>query len=83
VRQALLPPPRLPSIPATPNQDIPHRSRANSTITGYQLITSANGQSDHRPVIAEFDLTRAAAHNVRARPPLTGADVTTLPRAVV
>jgi len=65
VRQALLPPPRLPSIPATPNQNIPRRSRANSTITGYQVITSADGQSGHRPVIAEFDLTRTTAHDVR------------------
>jgi endonuclease/exonuclease/phosphatase family metal-dependent hydrolase len=37
-----------------------------STITGYQMITSADSESDHRPVIAEFDLTRATAHDVRA-----------------
>ncbi|WP_131740981.1 endonuclease/exonuclease/phosphatase family protein [Actinomadura roseirufa] len=30
------------------------------TITGHRVITSADGESDHRPVIAEFDLTRAA-----------------------
>jgi hypothetical protein len=30
VRQALLPPPKLPGVPGTSNQDIPHRSRASS-----------------------------------------------------
>jgi endonuclease/exonuclease/phosphatase family metal-dependent hydrolase len=30
-------------------------------ITGYQVITTADGESDHRPVIAEFGLARAAA----------------------
>ncbi len=29
-----------------------------ATITGYQVITAADDESDHRPVIAEFDLTR-------------------------
>jgi endonuclease/exonuclease/phosphatase family metal-dependent hydrolase len=31
-------------------------------ITGYQVITTADDESDHRPVIAEFDLTRAGSH---------------------
>jgi endonuclease/exonuclease/phosphatase family metal-dependent hydrolase len=31
-------------------------------ITAYQVITTADTESDHRPVIAEFDLTRAAHH---------------------
>jgi endonuclease/exonuclease/phosphatase family metal-dependent hydrolase len=34
------------------------------TITGYQVITSADNESDHRPVIAEFDLTRAPTTTV-------------------
>jgi len=29
-------------------------------ITGYEVITTADAESDHRPVIAGFDLTRAA-----------------------
>lgn len=29
-------------------------------IAGYRVITSMDGESDHRPVIAELDLTRAA-----------------------
>jgi endonuclease/exonuclease/phosphatase family metal-dependent hydrolase len=33
-------------------------------VTGYRVITSADGESDHRPVIAEFDLTRATAASV-------------------
>jgi endonuclease/exonuclease/phosphatase family metal-dependent hydrolase len=37
-----------------------------STITGYQVITSADSESDHRPVIAEFDLARATAQDTRA-----------------
>jgi endonuclease/exonuclease/phosphatase family metal-dependent hydrolase len=31
-----------------------------STITGYRVITTADDESDHRPVVAEFDLTSAA-----------------------
>lgn len=31
-----------------------------AAITGHTVITSADDQSDHRPVIAEFDLARAA-----------------------
>lgn len=36
-------------------------------VTGFEVITTADGESDHRPVIAEFDLTRAAAPNDWAR----------------
>lgn len=36
------------------------------TITGYQVITSADSESDHRPVLAEFDLTHAATHHACA-----------------
>jgi len=35
-------------------------------ITGYQVITTTDGESDHRPVIAEFDLARATAQDTRA-----------------
>jgi endonuclease/exonuclease/phosphatase family metal-dependent hydrolase len=31
-----------------------------TAITGYQVITTAGADSDHRPVLARFDLTRAA-----------------------
>lgn len=37
-----------------------------SAITRCQVITSADSQSDHRPVIGEFDLARAAAQDTRA-----------------
>ncbi len=37
-----------------------------STITGSQVITRTDSDSDHRPVIAEFDLTRTTARDVRA-----------------
>lgn len=35
------------------------------TTTGYEVITTVDAESDHRPVIAEFDLTRAAGHDDR------------------
>jgi endonuclease/exonuclease/phosphatase family metal-dependent hydrolase len=48
------------------SSDLPYRcDRVYTTlpaeaVTDYQVITSADGESDHRPVIAEFDLARAA-----------------------
>lgn len=39
-----------------------------STITGYQVITTADSESDHRAVIAEFDLTRAASTSSGGQP---------------
>jgi endonuclease/exonuclease/phosphatase family metal-dependent hydrolase len=35
-------------------------------VTGYEVITSADSESDHRAVIAEFDLARVAGHDDRA-----------------
>jgi exodeoxyribonuclease-3 len=37
-------------------------------ITGYQVITTADDESDHRPVVGEFDLTRAASILVGGQP---------------
>ena len=37
-------------------------------ITGYQVITTADDESDHRPVIAEFDLTHAASTMTGGQP---------------
>jgi endonuclease/exonuclease/phosphatase family metal-dependent hydrolase len=34
-------------------------------VTGYQVITSLDADSDHRPVLATFDLTRAATASSR------------------
>jgi endonuclease/exonuclease/phosphatase family metal-dependent hydrolase len=36
------------------------------TITGYEVITTVDAESDHRPVIAEFDLAPAAGHDDRS-----------------
>jgi endonuclease/exonuclease/phosphatase family metal-dependent hydrolase len=37
-------------------------------ITGYQVITTADDESDHRPVIAEFNLPEAASVSPGGRP---------------
>lgn len=36
-----------------------HASLPPEAITGYEVITAADGESDHRPVVAEFDLALA------------------------
>jgi hypothetical protein len=33
----------------------------SNTVTGYRVIITADSESDHSPVVAEFDLTRAVA----------------------
>jgi endonuclease/exonuclease/phosphatase family metal-dependent hydrolase len=38
------------------------------TVTGYQVITTADADSDHRPAIARFDLTLASTATSRSPP---------------